>query len=73
VGDTGAPIGPFPTPVDLYQLDAYGATLQVNRLAVANQARQCISLSPLTRFVGAVDPAGVVIAGSLPITWVIHA
>lgn len=73
VGDTGAPIGAFPTPVDLYQLDAYGATLQVNRVIQATTQRQYVALSPLARFVGAVDPAGVVHAGSLPISWVIHA
>jgi hypothetical protein len=73
VGDTGAPIGPFPTPVDVYQLDAYGATLQVNRVDVATKPREFIALSPLARFVGAIDPAGVVVTGTLPIAWSIHA
>lgn len=73
-GRTGAPFGPFPATLDIYQLDTYGNALQVNQVTQAWKGEQLVCLLPLTRFVGVVDTTAVgpILSGELPIVWRTH-
>ncbi len=74
IGRTGAPVGPFPAALSIYQLDTYGNALQVNVVTQAEKAPQLVCLLPLTRFVGVVDTTvvGPILSGELAITWRTH-
>jgi len=71
-GDTGAPFGPFPALLDVYQLDQFGNPIQINSISQAERVEQLVCLSPLCFFVGVVDPTAAITLGSIPCTWRTH-